>query len=756
MRSGCAVALLLALGCTSPLDPDAGGGDGGIDANVPVPPSFRAPEPLIDLVDPFLGTGGLGYNDIGSAFPGPQRPFGMVRPGPDTSTEFGAVDFLHCSGFAYGDPYVTGISHTRMHGTGIADYGAVSLLPIDAMRPEYVTSAGARTRFVEGSRVASPGYFAMTLERGEVRVELTSTERVALHRYTYREGEPQGVVIDVGHSLADGVSIVDGSVEIDPEAREVRGFSHFSGGYSDRFGGMPVYFVARFDRGFAEHGVWEGEELREGGTSAAGAASGAWVSFDPSEGRTVRAEVAISFVDLAGARTNLEAESAGFDFDAVRAESEAIWERELSRVRIEARTEADVRRFYTALYHALLMPTLAMDADGRYRGLDGEVHVADGFRYYTDFSLWDTFRTLHPLLTLLYPEIQLDMLRSLVAMARDGGAMPRWPLGIGYTGGMVGEPAAIVFADSYAKGLRDFDLRTAYDAMVRSAEGRASERFEGRGDAEVYNRLGYVPMGASKTLELAYADWALARLAEALGDAEGQARFAARAGNWRNTWDPARGFFVGRHEDGTFAERFHEDTWEPYYTEGNARQYLWYVPHDLTGLAELAGGREAFLARLGEFFAESRRERRTLLPPAWYWHGNEPDLHAPFIFAALGEPAETARASRWVARTFYGDGPTGLPGNDDGGTLSAWLIFASIGLFPIAGHDDYVIGSPLVTRAELSIGGGTFVIDAPESSDRAIYVREARIDGEVLSAPRLPHSAIVPGGRLELDMHHEP
>src|SRR5690606_28250740 len=175
-------------------------------------------------------------------------------PGPDTSTEFGAVDFLHCSGFAYGDPYVTGISHTRMHGTGIADYGAVSLLPIDAMRPEYVTSAGARTRLVEGSRVASPGYFAMTLERGEVRVELTSTERVALHRYTYREGEPQGVVIDVGHSLADGVSIVDGSVEIDPEAREVRGFSHFSGGYSDRFGGMPVYFVARFDRGFAEHG----------------------------------------------------------------------------------------------------------------------------------------------------------------------------------------------------------------------------------------------------------------------------------------------------------------------------------------------------------------------------------------------------------------------------------------------------------------------------------------------------------------------
>ncbi|MCZ7680244.1 MAG: GH92 family glycosyl hydrolase [Sandaracinaceae bacterium] len=550
--------------------------------------------------------------------------------------------------------------------------------------------------------------------------------------------------------------MVDGAIELDPAAREARGFSHFSGGYSGRFGGMAVYFVARFDRDFEEHGVWEGETLRAGETGATGAASGAWVSFDPAQGDTVIAEVAISFVDLEGARANLTAESADFDFDAVRAESEEIWERELSRVRIEGRSETDFRRFYTALYHVLLMPTLAMDADGRYRGLDGEVHVADGFRYYTDFSLWDTFRTLHPLLTLLYPEHQLDMLRSLVRMALDGGAMPRWPLGVGYTGGMVGEPAAMVFADSWAKGLRDFDLRAAYDAMARGAEGRASDLFVGRGNAEVYNRLGYVPMDASETLEFAYADWALARIAEALSDDEGVARFSARAESWRNTWDAERGFFVGREEDGAFAESFREDLWQPYYTEGNAWQYLWYVPHDLAGLAELMGGREALLERLRSFFDESRRERRMALPPVWYWHGNEPDLHAPFIFAELGEPAETARVSRWVARTMYGDGPTGLAGNDDGGTLSAWLVFASLGIFPITGRDDYLIGSPLVTRAELSIDGGTFVIDAPESSERAIYVREARSNGTVLSEPRVRHADLVAGGRLELDMHHEP
>ncbi len=743
--------------------PDAGPADAGVDAETDayVPPSRPAPAPLVDWVDPFLGTGGSGYNDIGSAHPGPQRPFGLVRPGPDTADEFGAPTYTHCSGFAYADPYVTGLSHTRMHGVGIADYGAVALMPIGAMEEVYTDQRGYRARHVPGSRVASPGYFAMTLERGDVRVELTSADRVAFHRYRYGASEPQGVLIDVGHRLAAGVDIVDGAVEIDAEAREVRGSSHFSGGYSNRFGGMPVYFVARFDRPFASHGVWRGDTLEPGNTRSTGARAGAWLEFAPSEGDTVRAEVAISFVDLEGARANLEAEGAGFDFDAVRAESEAIWEETLSRVRIEGRSETDFRRFYTALYHSLLMPTLGMDADGRYRGLDGEVRQAVGYRYYTDFSLWDTFRTLHPLLTLLYPEIQLDMLRSLVAMAQDGGAMPRWPLGIGYTGGMLGEPAAIVLADSWARGVRDFDLRAGYDALRRSAVGVASERFAGRGSAEEYERLGYVPMesggsSTSKTLEFAYADWALATLADALGETVDAARWRERAGSYRNTYDPARGFFVGRHADGRFVEELDEGAWQSFYAEGNAWQYLWYAPHDLAGLAELMGGRERLLERLRLFFDRSRAEERGLPPPLWYWHGNEPDLHAAFVFTELGAPAEGAITSRWIARTMYGDGPTGLPGNDDGGTLSAWLVFASMGLFPIAGRDDYLIGSPLLTRTELALGDGTFVIEAPEGSEQAPYVGRALLDGTALDGPRVPHEALRAGGRLVLEMREQP
>ncbi len=768
MRRSFLFLAALALGCGSPtLAPDGGtdaavdaSADAGVDATIPVPPSHAAAEPFVDLVDPFIGTGGTGFNDIGSAFPGPQRPFGMVRPSPDTSDEGGSLGFLHCAGFAYDDPYVTGFSHARMHGTGIVDYSSVALMPIAAMDPSYVTQMGSRSAWVDGSREASPGYFAITLERDSVRAELTSTDRVALHRYTFEDGAPLGVLLDAGHTMGSDVMITDAAITVDPSTREVSGFSHFSGGYSGRFGGMPVYFVARFDRDFVEHGVWQDDTLSGGETSATGAHSGAWVTFDPAGGGVVNAEVAISFVDLDGARANLEAESASFDFDRVHQDSRDAWEAMLSRARIAARTDEDIRRFYTALYHSLLMPTLATDADGRYRGLDAAVHSADGYSYYTDFSLWDTFRTLHPLLTLLYPERQLDMLRSLIAMAQDGGAMPRWPLGIGYTGGMVGDPAAIVFADSYRKGIRDFDLRAAYDALKASADGTLTGDFAGRGNIDVYTRLGYISMEAgggssSKTQEFAYADWAMSKLADALGESDDATRYADRAGSWRNVWDADRGFFVGRHEDGTFAETFREDRWQDYYTEGDAWQYLWYVPFDLEGLAAQMGGRDMLVSRLRDLFQQSRRERRTPLPPVYYWHGNEPDLHASFIFTALGSPADSAETSRWIAHTMYGDGPTGLPGNDDGGTMSAWLVFASLGIFPIAGMDDYLLGSPLVTHAELAIGDGTFTIDAPDASERAPYIGAASLDGTALTDWRVPHAGIQAGSTLTLTMQEQ-
>ncbi len=757
MRRLVPLVVLVALGCDGSVAVPDGGTDAGatdpVDAGPPPPPR-PAVRPLIQHVDPFLGTGGSGYNDLGNAYPGPARPYGMVHPGPDTQEMGGAPGFTHCAGYAASDDFINGFSHTRMHGTGTPSYGNLGVMPVPGMEAVFTDQVGHMSRYADA--IASPGYYAATLERGGIRAELTTTDRVAVHRYTFGAG-PQTILFDIGHRISSDNSANDGEIHVDAATGEITGFARTTGGYSSRFGGQPIWFVARANRPFTSHGVWQDDVLRPGEGDATGPETGAWIDFDPSGGDTVVLEVAISFVDVEGARANLAAESRDFDFDAVRADAEAVWEAWLGRAVIEARHDHDFTRFYTALYHALLMPTLAMDVDGRYRGLDQEVHQADGFRYYTDFSLWDTYRTLHPLLTLLYPETQLDFLRSLTRMAADGGAMPRWPLGIGYTGGMIGDPAAIVMADSVAKGLTDFDLRTAYDALRRSAFGRASERYAGRGNAEQYTALGYMPVEAggwscSETLEFAYADAAMVTLAEALGEDADVPIFEDRAGWWRNTWDPARGFFVGRHEDGRFVDAFVDDAWQEYYSEGTAWQYLWLVPHDVDGLAEHMGGRDAMLERLRHFFAESRRERRTFLPPTWYWHGNEPDLHAGYLFTALGAPEETGEHVRWIARDWYGDGPTGLAGNDDAGTLSAWYVFTTLGFFPLAGEDDYLIGSPLATRAELTIGDGVFVVEAPDASDQRPSVRAATLDGALLEGHRLPHASIRPGATLSLEM----
>jgi len=751
---------LVVLGCTDP-DPDPVDAGPTPDAGMatpedagPPPPSTPASEPLIEHVDPFLGTGGSGYNDLGNCYPGPATPYGMVHPGPDTQAEGGAAAFTHTAGYAASDDFINGFSHTRMHGTGTATYGNLGVMPIPQMEPTFTRQEGYMSQFSD--EVASPGYYAVTLERGGIRAELTTTDRVAVHRYTFGGGS-QAVLFDIGHRVSSDNTVSDGAINIDAASGEISGFATTTGGYAGRFGGNPIYFVARFDRPFVSYGVYADDALTESGTAATGGASGAWFDFDPADADAVVLEVAISYVDVEGARANLAAESLAFDFDAVRANTEAVWEQWLSRVRIEARQEQDFRRFYTALYHALLMPTLATDVDGRYRGLDQEVHEAVGYNYYTDFSLWDTYRTLHPMLTLLYPEVQLDFLRSLAAMARDGGAMPRWPQGIGYTGGMIGDPVALVMADSWVKGLWDFDLPGSYDALRRSAFGVASDAFGGRGNAEIYDRLGYMPVEAggwstSETLEFAYADWALATLADALDETADATRFRERAGNWRNTWDPEREFFVGRHEDGRFVESFDDDRWQEYLSEGTVWQYLWLVPHDLDGLAEHMGGSDVMLGRLRTFFEASVRERRTALPPVWYWHGNEPDLHAAYVFTALGAPDEGGRWSRWVARSWYGDGPTGLPGNDDAGTLSAWLVLATIGIFPITGEDHYLVGSPLSTRTEITLPDGTFVIEAPDASDAAPAPTEARLGDVVLSDFRLPHASIVDGATLHLSM----
>jgi len=730
------------------------------DESLPPPTGMPAAAPLGQWVDPFIGTGGKGYG-TGSAFPGPQLPFGLARPGPDTGLPGGlALGFAHCSGYNFEDSVVLGFSQTRMHGTGIVDYGAVSFMPTLGFSADKALPKGAMQGFDKASETASPGRYALTLNDG-IGVELTATARVGLHRFRFPAGQPAAVLLDLGRTLPD-VEVVDATLELGPDASTVRGFMHVAGGYSKRSGGVKIYFAAAFSRPPSGHGAWQDGQVVADATQRQGQAIGAYFEFagdDP-----VVLGVGLSFVDAEHAAQNLAAEAPDLDFDAAQTAAEAAWEAELARVELHGRSERDFEIFYTALYHALLMPTLASDVDGSYRGLDQQVHSAD-FNYYTDLSLWDTFRTEHPLLTLLYPEYQVDFLRSLARMARDGGYMPRWPLGTGYTGGMLGESATIVFADSYAKGLTipADEAELAYAAMRNTALAPVppGSPYPGRSGVLDYIELGYVPLEAggssvSWTLESAYDDFALAGLAAALGKPDDAAMFGARASNYRNTYDPVSGLMIARHKDGSFVADVDPLAWQDFYAEGNAMQYLWYAPHDLEGLADLMGGREVLLGRLRELFTLSEQEPPSIQPQSYYWHGNEPDLHAAFIFSALAEPAETARWSRWIADHRYADNPAGLAGNDDAGTLSAWYVLTATGLFPIAGSDTYLVGSPRFTRATLHLADGDLVIDAPAASADAIYVDALRLDGAPHDAPRLRHDQLADGGLLQFDMSEQP
>ncbi len=773
------VLVLALIGCGGePTVTDAGPLDATFDAladapsfdAAPPPESRPATAPYTQYVDPLVGTGGITFNDIGSVHPGPQMPFGMIRPGPDTVNSTGAApSFTHCSGYHSEDEHVAAFSHTRMHGVGINDYNVVAFMPALSFGPSTASAAGLRSHFDPSRERATVSSYTTVLDDPrfggrEIQVEMTAARRAAVSRITFPEATPSApvdasIVFDLAHAQPD-IDVTGGEIRILPASQEVEGRVDFEGGYSGRFGGMSVYFVARFSRPFASHGTWAPPAdagldgtLTEDGTYREAADGGAYLRFAIDSVREVRVAVAISFLDVARARMNLDAEAADVDFIRVEGNLERTWEDRLSQIELEGRSERDFRIFYTALYHAFFMPTLATEADGHYRGIDAMEHTAEGFTYYTDFSLWDTYRTMHTLVALLAPEIQRDFVRSLIAMGQQRGTYPRWPLGVGETGGMLGDPAVIVIADTYLRGITDFDLRASYDVALASADFDAPGA---RGGMESYLRLGYVALesggsSASRTMEFAYADHAVGVLAAALGETADAERFAMRSRNYANLYDPAQRFFVGRREDGSF-EPVEEERWQDVYAEGNARQYLWLAPHDVSGLAETLGGVEAALARLTTFFDESYVERRGAAPPQWYWQGNEPDIHAPYLFTLWGDPARSARAVSWARTVHFGLGPRGLPGNDDSGTMSAWYVFSALGFFPIAGTADFVVGTPLFTRARLHLPGGELIVEALNASDQAIYPEAVTFDRVPVTAPTLTHQTLAGGGTLAFDL----
>ncbi|MGA9421841.1 MAG: GH92 family glycosyl hydrolase [Rhodanobacteraceae bacterium] len=725
-------------------------------------------------VDPMIGTGGDGHT-----FPGATVPFGMIQLSPDTAMP----DFKHAykwaAGYRYDDASILGFSHTHFSGSGHSDLGDVLLMPGsgpvqwdagDVAKP----GSGYRSRFSHASESAEAGYYAVTLSDGDVRVELTAGRRVGWHRYTFPTGKSAHVLLDLRPSIYDypGKVLwsslrvrVDGTVS---GHRETRGWAP----------GRQLYFAMRFSQPMRSHQlvnreqdiVYKGFKGPGHDPSDTAAVQGKALEGAFEFGELVQplvVKVAISTVGESNAIANLDADGSGWDFDARRAEARRQWQQALAAIDIDAPT--DVRKiFYSAMYHALIAPNLAMDANGDYRGPDRGVHKADGFTFYSTWSLWDVYRAQQPLMALIQPPQRVnDLVNSLLAAQRASpfGILPVWAYQGLETWCMIGYHAVPVIADAYMKGFRGFDAGAALKAMVASAS------YAAYGDLGDYMKLGYVPIdkepeAASKTVEYAFDDWTIAQMATAMGSNAIATRFEARAGNWRNVFDPKTGFVRARKTDGVFNEPFDPAAvgYGSDYTEGNAWQYSWYEPQDIAGLIKLLGGDDKFIAKLDALFDAtvdpkefaSVEDISGLIGD--YAHGNEPSHHIAYLYDYAGAPWKTQRRLTQIMRTQYAATPTGLAGNDDLGQMSAWYLFTALGFYPVApASNQYVIGRPFVHRAVLNLPNGNhFTVVADHLDDMHPYVGSVELDGRPLTRTWLRHSDIMAGGELHFVMQAEP
>jgi len=699
---------------------------------------------LTALVDPFIGTGGHGHT-----FPGPSLPFGMIQPGPDTRE----TGWDSSSGYHYSDARILGFSHTHLSGTGIPDYGDVLVMPVtgDVRLDNRVDGTpGYSSAFTHAAERAEPGYYAVTLDDFGVRAELTTTLRAALHRYAFPAGRPAHVVLDLVHRD----DVLDSSIDLSG-ATEVTGHRRSSSWAKDQ----RIYFVLRFSRPFDALALQSAGQLDRTARHAEGTALKAVFDFGD-RGGELFVKVGISAVSVDGARRNLDAELAGWDFDAVRRAASDAWERELGRIRVDGGSHDQRIVFYTALYHAMLTPNVYMDIDGQYRGRDLAVHRADGFTYYSVFSLWDTFRALHPLLTLIDRARTADFVKTMLRQYQEGGRLPVWELAGNETDTMIGYHAVPVIADAILKGVDGIDASLALEAMIHSAD-------EDRAGLASYKTRGYVDgsetsESVSRTLEYAYDDWCIATVATKLGRTADAARFFRRAQNWRNVFDPSTGFMRARVEGHWFAP-FDPAEVNYHYTEANAWQYSFFVPQDVDGLIAALGGPEALARKLDGLFAASSqttgREQADITGlVGQYAHGNEPSHHIAYLYDFAGQPWKTQAMVRRLVDTMYTPQPDGEIGNDDCGQMSAWLVLSMLGFYAVTpGSDQYAIGSPVFPQATIHLENDrSFVIHADETSSRAVYVGDARLNGSPYTKSYLSYATVAAGGELGFQMSETP
>lgn len=711
---------------------------------------FSFAQSPLKFVDPLIGTApattesARKHSEAGSElkgqnFPAVGRPFGMTQWTPETrNTEEKCV-----SPYYYNDKLITGFRGSHwMSGSCTQDYGSISLMPFSSDTPDTILRSPV-SRYSHLNETSSPAYYSVFLDDFGITSEITGSVRSGMMRFGFANKKGSFVFVRVNSDQKQG------KIWFNQQTNEIAGYNPVHRIYQGwgKSAGFSGYFVMRFNKPFS------GNPRMENGQD---------FIVDFGNENDVMVKIGTSFTSIEAARSNLDSEIPGWDFDQLRASSEEVWNTSLGKIQVKGGSKEDMVKFYTALYHSYQLPRIASDVDGSYQGFaqDTLIHKAVGFDYYDDFSMWDTYRCLHPLMTILETKRSSDFVKSLVAKAEQGGWMPIFPAWGSYTAAMIGDHVSTMISDAYARGIDGFDKEKAYTYMRHNAFDSPSlddyKDGKGRRALQSYLKYGYIPLEdsvwdafhrreqVSRTLEYAFDDFALAQFAKRQGKKDDYNALMKRSQNYRNVFDVKTGYVRGKHADGRWIEPFDPFSKAKFITEGTPFQYTWYVPHDIPGLIDLMGGKNAFLKRLNEFFDGGH-----------YWHGNETDQQAAYLFALAGDELKTQLWVRKIVSEEYGIGPGGLSGNEDAGQMSAWLVCSMIGIYPVCpGKPEFVMGSPSFREICIKpdFNSKMFVIKTSDHQPQSTFVKNRTLNGKPLNGVLLGQSQIVSGGELMMYM----
>ena len=710
----------------------------------------RASTDYTQYVNPFIGT-----DFTGNTYPGAQAPFGMVQLSPDN----GLPGWDRISGYFYPDSTIAGFSHTHLSGTGAGDLYDISFMPVTLPYKEAEAPLGIHSKFSHDDESATAGYYRVLLKDYNIHVELTATERCGIQRYTFPEARA-AIFLNLKKAMNWDFTN-DTQVEI-VDSVTIQGYRFSDGWARDQH----IYFRTRFSKPFTSVQIDTTAIIKDG--DHIGTATIARFDFDTQKDEQIIASTAISGVSTEGAAKNLLAEVPDDNFDKYRNLTRDNWNRQLSKIEIVSNNTDDKVNFYTALYHSMIAPTIYSDVDGTYYGPDKKTHKTDGWVNYSTFSLWDTFRAAHPLFTYTEPERANDMVKSFIAFYEQNKRLPVWNFYGSETDMMIGYHAVPVIVDAYLKGITDVDPEKALEACIATAN---IDNYRGIG---MYKKLGYVPYNIadsynaenwslSKTLEYAYDDYCIAKMAEKMGKKEIADEFYKRSLNYKNLYNPATSFMQPKDDKGNFIKNFSPDEYTPHICESNGWQYFWSVQQDIDGLIALTGGKERFAQKLDSMFTyhPSADDELPIFSTGMigqYAHGNEPSHHVIYLYNAVEQPWKTQQYAAKVMHELYQNSPAGLCGNEDCGQMSAWYVFSAMGFYPVDPvSGKYEIGTPLFPEMQMHLSNGnTFTVLAPTVSKENIYIQAVKFDGKPYSKSYITHEQIMEGATLEFEMGNTP